>query len=52
MTRLRYTVHVDVDRPTSHKAIIKEWERTAKRIKRAAQGRSKTRVVFVGPGRI
>jgi hypothetical protein len=47
-TRLRFSVYVDSERPMNGA----EWSRIAKRIEKAAKGRSKLRSVSIGPGRI
>lgn len=50
MKTLRFSVAVTIDdyyRPISGKAAAQQWERTKKRIERAAKGRSKFRTVSV-----
>lgn len=48
--KLRFSVVVTIDtypRAMSEKAALEQWERIAKRIERAAKGRSKIRTVSV-----
>jgi len=50
MNRLNFNVRVSTD-IVNPEAIQREWDRIAKKLERAAKGRSKSREVSVAPGR-